>query len=598
MSNVDTKICKICGKEKPINEFNNKGSRNNKIFYDSKCKVCEWFSKRIINYNESIWCKLDDEIIIDSLLNHKLNINEISDILNKSLHDVCNRIKNILKLSGQIKLPLLLVCPNCKKEFETTPFDMLNGKQCCSKICSNNYKKGKNFHKIIGIGNCKICAKEFNIFDNVPNQKYCSDLCKSRDKDTYWTYTSCSNCNKEIYKPKTSVKRYQNNYCCLNCELEYKHKQKWEFRTCEICNKEFECLKSSTQKMCSIECQGKWQSIKLVGENAHGYNHDYSIEDRTKVCEWCGKKFQVKPYQIETAKYCSSKCRQQYYSQVLSQTEEWKERSRINTVNMIENGCFNNLLTKPQIIINNLLDQLNITYQNEKGFKYFNVDNYLLDYNLVIEVMGTFWHCDNRIYNNYITYGNQVNRIRMDKIKHTYILNQYNIEVLYLWEEDIINNIELCKSLILQYIKNNGKLINYHSLNYSLNDNNLALNNDIKIPYMEWDIHNLNKIIDLSVKEKMSHKQLDKWITYNCEYCGKEKEQLISHYNKTDHHYCSRECSSKSSRNRVKVNCNNCNNEIEVTQYKFEQNKRFFCNQKCQHEYQKLFGFDWYYKDL
>ncbi len=29
----------------------------------------------------------------------------------------------------------------------------------------------------------------------------------------------------------------------------------------------------------------------------------------------------------------------------------------------------------------------------KKGFKYYAVDNYLDKYNLIIEVMGDFWHC-------------------------------------------------------------------------------------------------------------------------------------------------------------------------------------------------------------
>ena len=38
--------------------------------------------------------------------------------------------------------------------------------------------------------------------------------------------------------------------------------------------------------------------------------------------------------------------------------------------------------------------------------------------------------------------------------------------------KDINENFELCKKLIELYIKNNGKLENYHSFNYELNDNN------------------------------------------------------------------------------------------------------------------------------
>ena len=62
-----------------------------------------------------------------------------------------------------------------------------------------------------------------------------------------------------------------------------------------------------------------------------------------------------------------------------------------------------------------------------------------------------------------------------DKRKHTFIKNKYGIEVLYLWETDVNENLELCKELIKLYIKNNGILENYHSFNYVLNNGKLEV---------------------------------------------------------------------------------------------------------------------------
>lgn len=52
-----------------------------------------------------------------------------------------------------------------------------------------------------------------------------------------------------------------------------------------------------------------------------------------------------------------------------------------------------------------------------------------------------------------------------DKAKHTYILNNHNIEILYLWENDIYNNLDMCNLLLHEYIRSDGKLNNYHSFN-------------------------------------------------------------------------------------------------------------------------------------
>lgn len=126
-----------------------------------------------------------------------------------------------------------------------------------------------------------------------------------------------------------------------------------------------------------------------------------------------------------------------------------------------------------QAVINTLLDKMCIKYDSEYDIKYYLVDCYLIDYNLMIEVQGDFWHCSPLL--NKKSKGMQKNKIN-DVRKHTYIKNNYGIEVLYLWESDIKNNIELCNKLIKEYIQSNGHLSNYHSFNYEIsNDGSLRL---------------------------------------------------------------------------------------------------------------------------
>ena len=90
----------------------------------------------------------------------------------------------------------------------------------------------------------------------------------------------------------------------------------------------------------------------------------------------------------------------------------------------------------------------------------------------------------------------------------------------------------------------NNELQIYDSSNYQLNKNNdlYLLDNLNMLQYLNYYLDYLKLYVDIKKGEKKSMKQLDKWITYNCEYCGKEKEVLKSHYNKVQHHYCSNEC--------------------------------------------------------
>lgn len=98
--------------------------------------------------------------------------------------------------------------------------------------------------------------------------------------------------------------------------------------------------------------------------------------------------------------------------------------------------------------------------------------------------MGDFWHTNPTVYFD-VTKEIQKKRIPKDKAKHTYVKNRYNYELLYLWENDIYNNLEVCEKLIIEYISNNGVLKNYNSFNYHILNNELLLNDEIIYPYFE-----------------------------------------------------------------------------------------------------------------
>ena len=71
----------------------------------------------------------------------------------------------------------------------------------------------------------------------------------------------------------------------------------------------------------------------------------------------------------------------------------------------------------------------------------------------------------------------------LSPIKDEYIKKYFNHEILYLWEDDIYNNLLLCKRLIQKYISTNGILENYHSFNYHLENDSIVLNSSIILPY-------------------------------------------------------------------------------------------------------------------
>ena len=262
----------------------------------------------------------------------------------------------------------------------------------------------------------------------------------------------------------------------MKCQKDYLHKARFEFRECEICGALFEVSKLSKQRFCSDECQNIWQT-KNVGEL------NPRFESILTPCSYCGKQHYVKPYKFKEQEhfFCSKECRQAWYTEIYSQTDEWKEKSRKRILEQFKNGSMS-LDSKPQLIINDILDSLNITYEREKDFSFFSVDNYLIGYNLIIEVQGDYWHTNPLKFTSNLT-DSQYDRIGRDKAKHSYIKNQYGIECLYLWESDILNNKELCSILIKTYIEHKGILEDYNSFNYSVSDGVLMLNDNIILPY-------------------------------------------------------------------------------------------------------------------
>lgn len=270
--------------------------------------------------------------------------------------------------------------------------------------------------------------------------------------------SNCEYCGKEIENVPNVYKLNKNLYCSKKCywndkpnKIEHGELNSCYNRiitTCTNCEKEIKVIPYDYNKtnmfgdnhnFCSQECYWEYRSKYYVDEKAAMYNHIYTDEQLNKL-------------RITALK--NSRSAKRFDSNI-------------------------------QLKINNILDKNNIKYEREYIIKYYAVDNYLLDYNLIIEVMGDYWHTNPLKYNDNMYKINKIqqNGLLHDKQKHTYIKNNNNIEILYLWETDINNRYELCEKLILEYIKKEGILKNYHSFNWDYKEDSLFLCNNIIIPY-------------------------------------------------------------------------------------------------------------------
>lgn len=107
--------------------------------------------------------------------------------------------------------------------------------------------------------------------------------------------------------------------------------------------------------------------------------------------------------------------------------------------------------TKPERIIRLLLDELNISHQQEKYIMNgkYRVD-FLLSNNKIIEVNGDYWHANPLVFDYERLNNMQKNNVLRDIQKNRDVINN-GFMLLEIWEKDINENINDIKTKIEKY---------------------------------------------------------------------------------------------------------------------------------------------------
>lgn len=376
-------------------------------------------------------------------------------------------------LSEKSHIKIRITCDLCGKESEKRRTDIdLKGKHFCNKKCYNNWVKTEEGSKYL-----------------------------SRPESSSLINTSCKLCNKEFLKKPSEFTGHGNHFCSRSCVAKYKslysnpNPKKNKIKVnCELCTKKFEVNESKVKNnkwlFCSRDCYAKFRSEKLKGDKIHNY------QGKISSCDNCGIDTKVTKYYLENRKnvFCSQPCYYEFRSKHYvgenhhnfgtKVTGERLENMRLITAKRIANGEFPHTNTSIQIKINNLSNKLNMGFKEEIQFKYYVLDFYDKDTNLAIEIMGDYWHSNPLKYPEYKDLHDiQKNGVRRDKSKRTYLKKFHNIDILYLWEYDINNNLRLCEELLKKYVSQNGKLEEYNSFNYTLTNERLLLNEELIKPF-------------------------------------------------------------------------------------------------------------------
>lgn len=407
----------------------------------------------------------------------------------------------------------------------------------------------------------------------------------------------CDNCGVGYTRKYGVATRYKNQFCNSQCGSKYNGKilkSKRIRKECEWCSIEYYIPKNldGISRFCGKDCMDKWRAEAFKGSGSSKY-----VERIEVNCDWCKKSLLRTPYLLSTREFnfCDKECKDNYHREIYVKTENHIQMLREITLNNIKEGKYKCTDTEPHRKTQEILNNLNINFSNERIIGDYAFDIYLEEFNIIIEVNGGYWHCDSRLYNK-IAYEVQLNRIIQDKKKRTFI-NTQGIPVLYLWELDINNNPLLCEKLIKNFIDRHGKLEEYHSSSYHIDKNGeLKIDNDPIKQYAEWEYNDMKELIDISVREKITRYDPSKNVIFECDNCGKLKEQNLKYYNSRKNHFCSSECknifqqNSKSDRLGVTHPCNNCGTVFRVQNYRYQnylngKTKSLCCSRKCQHEY-------------
>lgn len=171
---------------------------------------------------------------------------------------------------------------------------------------------------------------------------------------------------------------------------------------CDGCGKEYDSTISgyvdSKYHYCSVDCYYKDKPNKIEhGKDSRFYNR---IETK---CTNCGKKINVIPYHYnrknkfnDNHNFCCYKCYWEYRSKyyIGEKSVNWnrqytpEQHAKMAMVAVTNGRKTKTRDTKIQLRINEILDKHNVRYEREYMIGYSQVDNYLCDYNLMIEVQG------------------------------------------------------------------------------------------------------------------------------------------------------------------------------------------------------------------
>lgn len=286
----------------------------------------------------------------------------------------------------------------------------------------------------------------------------------------------CFQCNSEFKVKPSHASRIK--FCCRQCYLNHVKENSKVTLICHFCKNEFQTepykAKRLKQKFCSSQCALNHKSMVASEFDdliKNLYAQEWSIYEIGAVINKSGTAVQSRLKEMGIRRRTASELRSGRFNPTrgvghseatkqklrdatnfyFSNTEN-REKQAILTAKQIEEGRtgkFNNNLEKQMKL---LLNEQGIKYKmcyriNKKVFDFL-----LLEYSILIETDGTFWHSDPRFYDQ-----SKLTKIQKKNRQNDLFKNELAVKngytLIRIWEYDIVNHSQEVITELLAFLE-------------------------------------------------------------------------------------------------------------------------------------------------
>lgn len=276
----------------------------------------------------------------------------------------------------------------------------------------------------------------------------------------------CSICGFDVSKEVVGANNYRS--CRFKEHVENEHKitleeyfSKFEsppICSCGICKKQTKVAKRGAnfywrEMACGrnrgVRGWSKRAKIERLGENnpmfgKTPWNKGETKESHPSMMNTSKKMIGRQVSESTRAKQSESAKSRDFHGHTgCKHTQETKDKARARTLKMIRDGKFKQTRSRPHIAMCDILEDLGISYEEEKVVECWSFDIFLIKSGIYIEVDGDYFHSNPMFYAEPKTKTQKINWYR--DLKKNKFCDKMGMSLIRFWEYDILNNKEMIK---------------------------------------------------------------------------------------------------------------------------------------------------------